>query len=503
MVLRRLRAPKRKRGKPRILICTPEITELPEGMGNAAHYIRAKGGGLGDISASLINYLHSDERFEMHVVLPKYDSKIQDFAAISERELDLLAPLLHRRGVHLVVDSAFSHLPDVYADTEGHPRIRRAEALQRYIINQLLDELRPDVVHCNDWMTALVPAAARDKGIKSLFTLHNVFTEKETPANVDRSGIDVRRFMNFLYFDQFPHNSADNWFNNRIDFTASAINAADWVNTVSHTFLDEMVRGQFDDIVPNAVKRALIDKREQGRALGILNAPNDNIDPRVCSHITRYGIEDVAEKKRINKELFQKRMKLAPDLGAALFFWPSRLYSQKGPELLYTIVQRFVRKHGAQVAVVANGAPDIEQMFKKLAAGSTGRIAVVPFSEELSDLGKAAADFILMPSYYEPCGLPQMEGPRFGALPVARLTGGLRDTVTELDVEANTGNGFAFEEFNSTALEAALHRAVAFHQLPAEKKTPIVQRIMREGFERFALANTAKEYVALYEKMIG
>src|SRR3954462_2327261 len=133
-LFRRLRAPKR-RGKPRILICTPEITELPEGMGNAAHYIRAKGGGLGDISASLIHYLHSDSRFELHVVLPKYDSKIQDLAAISERELDLLGPLLHRRGVHLVVDSAFSHLPDVYADADGHPRIRRAEALQRYIIN--------------------------------------------------------------------------------------------------------------------------------------------------------------------------------------------------------------------------------------------------------------------------------------------------------------------------------------------------------------------------------
>ncbi|MBU0756278.1 MAG: glycogen/starch synthase, partial [Planctomycetes bacterium] len=107
----------RPRKRPRILICTPEITELPEGMGNAANYIRAKGGGLGDISAGLIRYLYEDGRFDIHVALPKYDNQIRGQTQIGMRELDVLAPLLDRKGIHLVTDSAFSHLDDVYGET--------------------------------------------------------------------------------------------------------------------------------------------------------------------------------------------------------------------------------------------------------------------------------------------------------------------------------------------------------------------------------------------------
>ena len=134
---KKIRTTKNARRQPRILICTPEITELPEGMGNAANYIQAKGGGLGDISAGLIRYLHKDKRFSLHVVIPKYDQKIRGQTKISSKELDVLAPLLDRKGIHLVRDSAFSNLKDVYDESENHPRIRRAEAFQRYIINQL------------------------------------------------------------------------------------------------------------------------------------------------------------------------------------------------------------------------------------------------------------------------------------------------------------------------------------------------------------------------------
>ena len=124
--------------KPRVLICTPEVTELPEGMGNAAQYIRAKGGGLGDISAGLIHHLHTDARFELHVVVPRYDAKIRDLARITYREIDAMGRTLGRQGVHLVTDSAFSSLTDVYGEQEFNPRIRRAVAFQRYIINDLL-----------------------------------------------------------------------------------------------------------------------------------------------------------------------------------------------------------------------------------------------------------------------------------------------------------------------------------------------------------------------------
>lgn len=490
------------RRKPKVLICTPEVTELPEGMGNVAHYIKAKGGGLGDISASLIRYLYEDGRFQLHVAVPKYESKIRDLFSMPERQVDDLTRWGQRVGVHLVTDSAFSHLPEVYADSESHPRVRRAEAFQRYIINHLLDALRPDVVHCNDWMTGLVPPAARQRGIKSVFTLHNVFTELETLANVDKSGIDVRRMWSWLYFERYPEDTPENWYGNRIDFTASGIHAADTVNTVSKTFLQELVRGDFPDITPPSIGATIRAKFEKGNALGVVNAPNDNVDPRTCPHIERFFTHDVMEKKRVNKQRLQRAMGLRIDPDAPLFFWPSRLYGQKGPELLLRLLPRLCFDLGLQVCVVANGEPAMEHELESLAMRSGGRVARRSFDAKLSDLGRAGADFVLMPSRYEPCGLPQMESPRFGTLPVARLTGGLRDTVFELDWQQGTGNGFTFEDYSVAAFEGAVQRAVGFYRQPHEVREAQLQRIMRDSFARFTLANTAQQYVQIYESLI-
>ncbi len=306
-------------------------------MGNAANHVRAKGGGLGDISAGLIRNLYEDERFELHVALPKYASKFADLSEIGDRELDELTPILHKQGIHLVTDSAFSRLDDLYDESLEHPRIRRAQAFSRHIINHMLDTVRPDVVHCNDWMTGLVPAAARERGIKSLFTLHNVFTEKDSCLHVEQSGIDVRRFMHSLYFERFPEDNAANWTSNRIDFLASGIHASDVVNTVSSTFLLEIVDERFNDIVPESVRHAVSEKFQSGKACGILNAPNDTVDPRLSQHITPYYLDDFPEKKAENKIAFQKHMGLDVDATAPLFFWPHRLYPQKGPELVLAI----------------------------------------------------------------------------------------------------------------------------------------------------------------------
>ncbi len=492
-----------RKSLPRILICTPEVTELPEGLGNAANFIRAKGGGLGDISAGLIQYLHRDGRFEVHVAVPKYDTKILDLGNISIREMDHLGPALHGMGIHLVTDAAFSHLTDVYGDNDAHPRVRRAEAFQRHIINNVLDEVDPAVVHCNDWMTALVPAAARARGIKSLFTLHNVFSEKDTPENVYRSGIDVSRFMDWLYFEHWPEDSHENWCHNRIDFTASGIHGADLVNTVSPSFLEEIVRGDFSDIIPESVRQAVRIKHEAGAALGFLNGPSDSADPRVSPYIVNYDVETATKKKRLNKKELQLRMGLRQNPDAPLFFFPSRLYPQKGPELLWPIIRRCVDKYKAQFALVANGDPGIVRHFRVLEPPYRASISHRPFSEDLSTLAKAGADFILMPSKYEPCGLPQMEGPRFGTLPVARLTGGLRDTVTEIDLDNETGNGFVFAEHTTKGLEEAISRAVRFYARSREVKRRVIQRVMRESVEKFTLAKTAQAYIDIYDQLIA
>jgi glycogen synthase len=352
-------------------------------------------------------------------------------------------------------------------------------------------------------MTGLVPPAAAEKGIKSLFTLHNVFTEKETPLNIDRSGIDVRRFMKRLYFEQFPDESAGNWAFNRVDFAASGIHAADIVNTVSETFLEEIVNGEFRGIIPPSISHTVAEKYRANQALGILNAPNDSVDPRVSSYITPFDIEDVMEKKSINKSTFQERMGLDLDPDAPLFLWPSRLYPQKGPTLLQKIIKGCIENYGMQLGLVANGDQSVEQFFQALSKNYDGKVAHKSFSEDLSKLGKSAADFVLMPSMYEPCGLPQMECPRFGTLPVARLTGGIKDTVWELDPTKEVGNGFVFNAFTAEALEGAVKRAISFYRQPVEVKRKNIQRVMRESFQTFTLEHTANKYIQVYETLMA
>jgi len=171
--------------------------------------------------------------------------------------------------------------------------------------------------------------------------------------------------------------------------------------------------------------------------------------------------------------------------------------------LLAAIAIDCVQRHGVQIALVASGDRAIETMFRKLAAASGGNIGYHGFREDLNLLGQAASDFVLMPSRYEPCGLPQMIGPRFGTVPIVRATGGLKDTVQPFSDGYTSGNGFVFTAHATSALAAAIAQAVKFYAEPEELRRKILQRIMAEGFERFSLANTAREYIRVYEQLLA
>ncbi|MBS3740974.1 MAG: glycogen/starch synthase [Candidatus Cloacimonetes bacterium] len=494
-----------KREKPKILLCTPEITELPQGMGNAANIITAKGGGLGDITASLIKYLNDKNEYELHIVLPKYDKSIQKIADLHSQQIDRMAVVLAGRGIHLVNDSAFSYINTPYEHSSIHTPLRRSLVFQRYIINNLLDYLQPDVVHCNDWMTGLIPAAARSKGIKSLFTLHNIFTEKQSLKDIELSGIKPMDFTDWLYFEEYP-DLENNWQyhfeNNQVDFTASAILASDCFNTVSENFLKELVAGEFPKVVPQSVFEMIKMKYEENRAYGILNAPNDNVNAEFMSDIINFTREDIEEKKPENKKLFQEKMNLPLEPNVPLFFWPSRLYYQKAPDVLVDNMEYFMKKYDMQVAVVASGEKKIEKKLRKLMR-EYNRVSFIPFVPQLSTLGKAAADFILMPSRYEPSGLPQMEVLRLGTLPVVRATGGLKDSIKPLNLKENTGNGFVFEIPDRTGLEYGIRRAVDFYKKEDDVKYPTLKRVMKEGREKFNMRNTANKYMQIYDKLIA
>jgi starch synthase/alpha-amylase len=130
------------------------------------------------------------------------------------------------------------------------------------------------------------------------------------------------------------------------------------------------------------------------------------------------------------------------------------------------------------------------------------RVAICDFSHSLEHLAYGGSDFILMPSSFEPCGLPQMIAPIYGSLPVAHDTGGIHDTVTDLNIEENTGNGFLFKNYDSNGLMWAIRQAMSFYNLAREEKKKQIKRIMTESTAGFTYANTARQYIQLYEKML-
>ncbi|MBN2341494.1 MAG: glycogen/starch synthase [Deltaproteobacteria bacterium] len=501
----------RRYRRPRILLVTPEITELASGFGNLSNVVSAKGGGLADISSALIDEMMK-MGLDVHVAIPKYERQIREYSQISQRELDRLASIFQGpKRIHLVQDSSFSHIRDVYEKHGANDALARAVAFQEKVINTVLSEAMPAhgkmLVHCNDWMTGLIPAAAKDRGFKTMFTIHNIYSEKKTLRELETEGIDVSRFYSELYLEQHPDSVPNPWETIGVDFLLSGIKASDFVNTVSPTFLTEIVNGYFPDIISWQAREEFKAKYYAGAASGILNAPKANVHPAIGKGLElNYDETNFVEGKKVNKVAFQERTGLNVDENAPLMFWPSRLFSQKGPELLAAIAQPlvdFYRDQHLQIAVVANGDFGWERIYGQIACTSEGRIAYTNFDAGLSELGKAAADFILMPSLYEPCGLPQMEGMRYGTLPIVRATGGLKDTVQHLNIEADTGNGFVFNDYVSDAFWWACSEAMVFWSKPEKRRHRILRRVMREGFDNFNLEKTTLEYVRVYEKLLG
>ena len=495
---------KAKVRNPRILIVTPEITYLPEGMGNLAGRMSAKAGGMADVSASLVAALY-ELGADVHVALPHYRRMFHvETAQLVADELRKYKTHLSDERIHLAEDRCFYYRDTVYDQGDGN--LKLALAFQREVINNIIPHVQPDLIHCNDWMTGLIPAAARREGIPCLFTVHNIHTQKTTLARVEDSGIDAAEFWQNLYYSYPPYNYEESRNANPIDLQASGCFAAHFINTVSPTFLQEIVNGWFS-FIPDSIRNEIRNKANAGCAMGILNAPDSTDNPATDEKIPfRYNAENHWEMKRRNKLALQHALGLEENADAPLFFWPSRLDPvQKGPQLLTDITFRFLDKYareGAQIAIIANGA--YQKYFRDIQSfhGIYKRLAVHDFDGRLSQLGFAASDFTLMPSLFEPCGLPQMQAPIYGSLAVAHNTGGLHDTVEPLDWNKSIGNGFRFDTYDSNGLFWAMDQAMAFFHQPKEVREREVSRIMSESIRRFSHEACAKEYIKLYERML-
>ncbi len=494
-----------KKKNPRILVVTPEITYLPQGMGNLADTMKAKAGGLADVSASLVSALFSLGA-DVHVALPHYRRMFNSrIGKVIDEKLMMYKTKLPGARIHLAEDRIFYYRNEVYSDYEGGaPNI--ALAFQREVLNNIILSVQPDLIHCNDWMTGLIPAMARRLDIRCLMTIHNIHTRNMTLSEIEMSGIDAADFWQYLFYKYQPQYYEESRDGNPLDLLASGIFASHFINTVSPKFLREIVEG-IHEFVPPTIKSEMTAKYHAGCASGILNAPDKKYHPLEDEHLeANFDADTHIEGKRANKLALQRKLGLMENADAPLFFWPSRLDPyQKGPELLAEILYQVVSDYWGdqlQIVFVASGAH--QRIFHDIVNYHHlyERVAVCDFEEELSHLGYAASDFVLIPSLFEPCGLAQMIGMTDGSLPVANDTGGLHDTIDQLDTANNRGNGFLFSVYDSQGLRWAIDRAMEFHRLPQAIKNGQISRIMKESAERFTHEQTAREYVKIYEDML-
>jgi len=281
-------------------------------------------------------------------------------------------------------------------------------------------------------------------------------------------------------------------FHGRLSFMKAGLKFADRISTVSPSYAREIATPEFGCGLDGVIRARHAD------VSGILNGVDREVwsperDPELAA---RYSAQRL-QGKRECKAALQQEMSLAPDTGAPLLAVVSRLSEQKGLDLVLGAMPGLLRR-GAQLVVVGTGEPSLEAALRDAAQAQAQRVAVrLVYDESLAHRVIAGADAILVPSRFEPCGLTQMYGLRYGSLPLVRRVGGLADTVVDAsaaNLRSSTGTGFVFDDATPAALEQAVERLVALYRRPTDW-----QHAMRRAMaEDFSWDHAAAQYMAMY-----
>src|SRR5262245_32478524 len=351
--------------------------------------------------------------------------------------------------------------------------------------------LHYDIVHAHDWQTGLVPVLmTRGDSTQSVLRAPTVFTIHTLAYQGIFDASWLPRLG--LGWDLMRLDALEYW--GRISYLKGGIIFSDVVTTVSPTYAKEIQTTElgfgFDGIL-----------REKSHALlGILNGIDyDQWDPESDLNLPEpYNASKLRGKATAKRKLLEHYglPATAKDRSRPLIGMISRMVDQKGLDLLSALAEELPRL-GAGVVVLGTGDRRYEEMWRDLAAKHPTVIAArIGFDEALAHLIEGGSDIFLMPSRFEPCGLNQMYSLRYGTVPVVRATGGLNDTVADVDPETCRGNGFRFVEYTREALLAAIRRALA-----AFGNRPLWRRVQKNGMRQdFSWDASAEQYVDVYER---
>lgn len=347
----------------------------------------------------------------------------------------------------------------------------------------------PQVVHVNDWHTALVAAYMRTiyadkfKNTKIVFTIHNISNQGVFP------------FKETFIKTGLPEECAeDAKHKTKFNFMKLGLMYADHITTVSKTYGEELMS---DAKLTDGLNAVL--KKRKDVFTPIINGIDTTIwTPEKDKLITKRYTLDSLDKKEANKEALVEKFDLKFNPETPVIAMISRLVEQKGLGLLKQAAEKLF-KEDVQLVVLGEGDKEIEEWLKEAAKKHPNKMSVkIGFDEQMSHIMEAGADMYLMPSLFEPCGLNQLYSFAYGTVPIARATGGLMDTVKEFDTKKQTGNGFVFEEYKAADMLDAIKRALAVFK-NKDQWTKLVKNGMSEDH---SWNNSSLKYEDIYRKIL-
>ncbi|MST73997.1 glycogen synthase GlgA [Roseburia sp. MUC/MUC-530-WT-4D] len=356
-------------------------------------------------------------------------------------------------------------------------------------------DFHPDIIHCHDWETGLVPVYLKNEfaadpffwGIKSIVTIHNLRFQ----------GVwDIKTMKALTGFsaDLFTPDKLE--FNKDANMLKGGLVYADYITTVSDTYANEIQTPYYGEGLNGLLSARHFDMQ------GIVNGIDYKVyDPETDSKIyTNYSKSDFRKKKSQNKTKLQEELGLAVDKKRYMIGLISRLTDQKGLDLINYAMEGLVDEF-TQFVVIGTGDPKYENMFRHYAWKYPDRVSAnICYSDDLAHKLYAAADAFLMPSAFEPCGLTQLISFRYGTVPIVRETGGLKDTVAPYNEYENTGDGFSFTNYNADDMLNVVNYSKHIFYDRKRYWNQIVDRGMEKDFSW----NSSKyRYEGLYNYLIG
>lgn len=463
-----------------------------------------KTGGLADVMGALPKTLAA-KGLDVAVVIPKYGTIAQKYKDEMKTLVTGAVNLSWRQqyyGVSVIVKDGVSYY---FIDNERYFKRDKLYGYDddaerfAYFCRAVLTMLpkvgfRPDLIHCNDWHTGLLGVYLKEdfakdpyyQGIKVIYTIHNLKFQ----------GIYGPEIMgDIIGLPQYLFTNGNLECDGCVNYMKSGMVYADYITTVSPTYAQEITYPYYGEKLDGYIRD------NQNKVTGIINGLDvDVYNPRTDPYIKKqYSAADARAGKRDDKDDLRRSLGLPIRRGIPMIAIVSRLDESKGLDLITYIMDELLQDE-IQLVLVGTGNARYEEFFRGLAQRHPTKVSAnILFDEALAHRVYAAADIFLMPSRYEPCGLSQLIALEYGAIPVVRATGGLKDTVIPFDKYKNTGNGFTFNNFNAHELLFTIKRA-----LGAYEDTVVWNKLTSNAMNSdYSWTRSAEAYIKLYDKVLG